>query len=189
MNPLFAAAVDLQEFCRDKGWSFCLIGGLAVGQWGRPRVTQDVDLSLLTGFSREEQFVDALLSRYRGRRPDAREFALRARVVLLESENGVFIDVGLAALPFEERMIRRATPVSFAPGVVLVTATPEDVVVTKAFAARHIDWFDVEGILANQRGKLDWDYILRELRPLCELKEAPEIVDELLQMRAKIDAE
>jgi hypothetical protein len=43
--------------------------------------------------------------------------------------------------------------------------------------------------LVKQRGKLDWRYIRRELSPLCELKEAPEIMDELEQMREKIDAE
>jgi hypothetical protein len=189
MNPLFTAALDIQQFCRAHDWNFCVIGGLAAGHWGRPRVTQDVDLSLLTGFDHEERFVDALLSRYRGRRSDARAFALGARVLLLEATNGVFVDVGLAGLPFEERMIRRATPASFAPNVELVIASPEDVVITKAFAGRHVDWFDVEGILANQRGKLDWGYILGELPPLCDLKESPEIVDELLAMRAKIDAE
>jgi hypothetical protein len=189
MNPLFTAALDIQEFCHERGWSFCVIGGLAAGHWGRPRVTQDVDLSLLTGFDHEDRFVDALLSRYRGRRSDARAFALGARVLLLEAANGVFVDVGLAGLPFEEHMIHRASPVTFAPKVELVIASPEDVVITKAFAGRHVDWFDVEGILANHRGKLDWDYILRELPPLCELKESPEIVDELLAMRVKIDAE
>jgi hypothetical protein len=189
MNPLYPAAIELQDFCQERGWSFCLIGGLAVSRWGRPRATQDVDLSLLTGFGREEEFIDALLSRYRGRRPDSRNFALSARVVLLEASNGVFIDIGLAGLPFEEQMIRRAKAIKYAPNVSIVTALAEDLIITKAFAARDIDWFDVEGMLVKQRGKLDWDYILSQLPPLCELKEAPELVDELLRRRAKIDAE
>ena len=28
MNPVFRAAYDLQEFVRDRGWPFCLIGGI-----------------------------------------------------------------------------------------------------------------------------------------------------------------
>ncbi len=48
-----------------------------------------------------------------------------------------------------------APSVAFSPNVVLVIASPEDGVITKAFAGRHVDSFDAEGILANQCGKLD----------------------------------
>jgi len=189
MNPLYPAAMELQSFCRRHNWQFCIIGGLALQRWGRPRATQDVDATLLTGFDHEERFVDALLEEFRSRRPDAREFALTQRVVLLQAANGVFVDLSLAGLPFERRMIARATPFDYAPGVRLVTASAEDLVVTKAFAARLQDWADVEGILIRQRGKLDWEYVRRELAPLCELKDAPQIVDELERMKAEIDAE
>jgi len=47
MNPIFAAAYDLQTFCERAGWSFCFIGGIAVQRWGEPRFTQDADLTLL----------------------------------------------------------------------------------------------------------------------------------------------
>lgn len=189
MNPLYPTALQLQEFCDQRGWKFCIIGGLAVARWGRPRVTQDIDLSLLTGFGDEAQFIDPLLSYFRGRRADAREFALLSRVLLLEAENGVFIDIALAGLPFEERMIERATPFDYAPNVRLITASAEDLVVTKSFAARHRDWNDVEGILVKQGDKLDWDYIERELSVLCELKETPEILEQLQQMRESADSE
>ncbi len=96
------------EFCRDRGWSYCVIGGLAAAHWGRPRVTQDVDLSQLTGISHEDHFVDTLLSPDRARRSDARTFALGASVLLLEAANGVYVEIGLAGLPFEERMVRCA---------------------------------------------------------------------------------
>ena len=61
MNPIFAAALEIQEFCRARRWRFCFIGGVAVQRWGEPRLTQDVDLTLLTGFWTEEAFVSALL--------------------------------------------------------------------------------------------------------------------------------
>ena len=60
MNPIFAAALEIQEFCRARLWRFCFIG-VAVQRWGEPRLTQDVDLTLLTGFGTEEAFVSALL--------------------------------------------------------------------------------------------------------------------------------
>lgn len=49
MNPIFAAAYDLQAFCERAGWRFCFIGGVAVQRWGEPRFTQDADLTLLKG--------------------------------------------------------------------------------------------------------------------------------------------
>jgi hypothetical protein len=108
---------------------------------------------------------------------------------LLRSTNGTFIDIALASLPFEERLIGRSTQFEYAPGFIITTASAEDLVVTKAFAARHRDWSDIDGILIKQREVLDWDYINRELAPLCELKEAPEILEQLGEMRRQIEAE
>jgi hypothetical protein len=34
MTPLFAAALDLQQFFEARQWRFCFIGGLAVQRWG-----------------------------------------------------------------------------------------------------------------------------------------------------------
>jgi hypothetical protein len=56
----------------------------------------------------------------------------------------------------------------------------------KAFASRPRDWIDVEGIIVRQTGKLDWTYIDQELRPLAELKEAPEILGELEKRRKEL---
>ena len=89
MNPLFAAAVDLQDFARAHGWQTSIIGGLAVQRWGEPRQTRDVDVALLTGFGGEERFVDALLARYVARRPDARQFALERRVLLIQDSAAI----------------------------------------------------------------------------------------------------
>jgi hypothetical protein len=39
VNPLFAAALEIQQFFNAHGWRFCFIGGLAVQRWGEPRLT------------------------------------------------------------------------------------------------------------------------------------------------------
>ena len=56
MNALLAFARQLQDFCEEQEWRFCFIGGIAVQKWSQPRVTDDVDLTLLTGFGGEEVF-------------------------------------------------------------------------------------------------------------------------------------
>jgi len=185
MNPIFEAALEVQQFIQQRRWRFCIIGGLALQRWGEPRGTVDVDLTLLTGFGTEEAFVGQLLSHFRPRRPDAAEFALRARVLLLHAANGVGVDIALAGSHFEEQVVSRATPFLFAPGVSLITCSAEDLVVLKAFAGRGQDWVDVEGILVRQGESLDWGYIVRQLRPLCELKDDPEILPRLEKLRKR----
>ena len=136
MNPIFAAALEVQAFCRERSWRFCFIGGLTVQRWGEPRLTQDVDMTLLTGFGTEAPYVDALLTGFAGRRPDAWEFALRHRVVLVRSRAGIPVDVALGAMPFEERAVARASEFVIQPGVALVTCSAEDLIVEPETAER-----------------------------------------------------
>lgn len=182
MNPIFAAAVEIQEFLGGRGWRFCFIGALSVQRWGEPRLTQDVDVTLITGFGGEERFVDALLQAFSGRRSDARDFALRTRVALLASHSGVPIDVALGAMPFEERAVQRASAFDIGDGVSLLTCGPEDLVVFKAFAGRDKDWLDIAGIVERQRGRLDERLIWEELGPLLQLKDAPDAADRLRRL-------
>jgi hypothetical protein len=171
MNDIFAAAVELERACRAKGFRFCFIGGIAVQRWGRPRMTADVDLTLITGFGGEGPYVDALLAVFSGRIADAREFALRHRTLLLVTSNGIHADVALGAMPFEEHTVERASAFAVSPNESITTCCAEDLIVHKAFAARDKDWLDVEGIVERQGPRLDRELIWRELLPLLELKE------------------
>jgi hypothetical protein len=187
VTEVIQAAAELQAVCEARGWRYCLIGGLAVLRWGEPRETVDADLTLLTGFGQEQQFIEELLKHFAGRIPDAAGFALDRRVLLLRSRAGVGLDVALGALPFEAEVVRRATPFEYPPGVTLRTCSAEDLIVMKAFAGRGQDWVDVERIIVRQTGKLDWPYIREQLRPLAELKEAPEIVEQLERRRVEFE--
>jgi hypothetical protein len=169
VNPIFAAAIDVERFCDSQGWRFCFIGALAVVRWGEPRLTQDVDLTILTGFGGEARYIDALLHRFHGRRDDARQFAVQYRVVLLET-GAVPVDVALGAMPFEERAVGRATTWSVSDEHTIHTCSAEDLVVFKAFAGRDQDWLDVEGVVLRQGKRLEAELILDELAPLLDLK-------------------
>ena len=68
MNPIFVAAVEVQAFCHARGFHFCFIGGLALQRWGEPRLTQDVDVTVISGFGREAEYAD-LLSVFASRIP------------------------------------------------------------------------------------------------------------------------
>jgi hypothetical protein len=185
-NPLYQAAGEIFTFFEQQGWRSCLIGGMAVLRWGRPRATQDVDVSLFTDFGHEEKFVDTILAHFPRRTPDARERALEHRVLLTESTNKVGIDVALAAFPFENDVVKRATPFEYEPGVVIPTASANDLIVSKAFANRPIDWMDVEGIAVRQKRKLNWKFIEAELAYRCNLIEDHEPIYALQRLRAKL---
>jgi hypothetical protein len=187
VNEIIRAAAELQGVCESHGWRFCFIGGLAVERWGQPRETVDVDMTLLTGFGDEERYIRTLLAQFEPRVEEAAEFAMRHRVVLARAPSGVGLDISLGGLPFEESVVERSRLFVYPPDVPLRTCSAEDLIVLKSFAARAKDWLDVEGIIVRQTGKLDWQYILRQLRPLAELKGEPEILDELDRRRLEFE--
>jgi hypothetical protein len=182
MKTLFHAAAELEGFLVEQGWRYCFIGGIALQRWGQPRLTNDVDLTLLTGFGKEAAYVDALLGRYKARIPGGREFAINHRVLLLQSPEGIPIDVALGGIAFEEQVVSRATRYEFLPGVSLLTCSAEDLIVLKAFADRPRDWGDVETIVARQQARLDWDYVFEQLEPLCQIRGDTEVLDHVRRL-------
>ncbi|MBC7974103.1 MAG: hypothetical protein H7138_03895 [Myxococcales bacterium] len=173
MNPILEAAVEVERIVRAARFPFCFIGGLAVQRWGQPRMTADIDLTVVTGFGDEERYVDVMLASLRPRLTDARSFALRHRTLLLIATNGVQVDVSLGAMPFEERSVERASLFEISDRDSLTTCSAEDLVVHKAFAGRDKDWGDIRGIVARQ-SRLDQGLIWDELLPLLELRDDTE---------------
>lgn len=53
MENVLEAALEAQRVLTGAGERFCIIGGLALQRWGRPRFTQDVDITLLCPFGAE----------------------------------------------------------------------------------------------------------------------------------------
>ena len=116
MTSLFGAAFEVQAFLASHQWKFCMIGGIAVLRWGEPRFTRDVDISLFTGFGTEPDFIAPILaSQYKSRIASPLEFAIRNRVLLLESPDEVPIDIALAGLPYERGIVERSSFFEFEP--------------------------------------------------------------------------
>lgn len=185
MNLLFAAALYVQEFLEARQWRYCFIGGLAVLRWGEMRATGDIDLLVLTGIGNDEHFIDGLIDRFRSRVADPAEFALSNRVILLTTASGVPVDLSMGGIPFEASVVARARRHDFAPGVGLQICSAEDLVVLKAFADRLQDWRDIEGVLLRTAAQIDWEYVPVQLEPLCALKESPEILRRLEELRRR----
>ena len=187
MEDLLSAAARIQASFLGHGWRFCFIGGVAVQRWGNPRFTQDLDLTLLTGFGQEKKFVDVLLGELSPRLPDAAEFALRHRVVLAKTSEEVDVDIAFGALPFEERCVARASVWEVREGMKLTTCSAEDLIVHKVFAGRGRDWEDAESVFIRQHARLNIDQIREELRPLLELKGETNALNKLEQILVTVE--
>lgn len=184
-RTMWRSAVELNQFLESCGYKFCFIGGIALQRWGQPRSTRDLDLNLWAGFGKEQQIVETILRRYQSRVDDALEFALRARIMLLQNISGTSIDLSLGGLPFEEHMQLRANSWSVPGAGEICTCSAEDLVVLKAFAARSQDWLDIDSVIDRQGDVLDRELIERELAPLVALKEEPEIMFQLKKVFEK----
>lgn len=179
MNKLFEAAAEIQKFLKLNKIPFCFIGGIANIRWGEIRMTNDIDLTVLSGFGNEEAVAVRLLANFSSRLSDPIPFAINQRVLLLLSAAGVPIDVALSGLDFEELMISRSSEFEVVPGIKLITCSAEDLIITKAFANRPKDIQDIQGVITRQKKQLDKQYILSTLEHLAELKEDRSIVQKL----------
>jgi hypothetical protein len=185
LNNVLQLAVDVGAQLRQMGIEFCIIGGTAYQRWGEPRQTTDVDATLLVEFGRELEVVRNLLKTYSSRIENAESFALQNRIVLLQSSQGIGIDLSLGGLPYESRLIERSSLWKVPRHGEIRTCSAEDLVVLKSFASRPQDWIDVEKVIIRQGPRLDRALIIEELKPLAELKEEPEILSRLDQLFRK----
>lgn len=173
---LALVAHDVLTFLARHDMRACIIGGLAVQRWGEPRVTQDVDLTLLAPFGRERELIDRLLVGYDARDAGAREFALRYRVLKLRAPDGIPIDVSLGAFPFEIEVLKRASRWRLSPTIELVVCSAEDLIIYKLVAGRPRDLLDVEGIVRLRWRELDLARVRRWTREFSGLLERDDLL-------------
>jgi hypothetical protein len=183
MNGILDAAVEVDRRLRESGLQYCMIGGVALQRWAEPRMTLDVDVTVMTEFGSELPIVQQLLHFFPPRVADAEDFALESRVLLLKTESGVGIDISLGAVPFEARMIERSSIWTLDEDRALRTCSTADLVIQKAFAGRDQDWLDVQRVIDRQTAEaLDTELILRELKPLVELKDDQQAYDRVRRL-------
>jgi len=168
MNLLHAAA-EITRFLDTHNVPHFIIGGLALQHWGEPRMTRDIDIIVLVASEQLASFVDAVLERFNARSPDTRAFALQHRVVLIQTDQGVPIDISLGIPGYEEEALKRAVQVNFPEVGMLRLIGPEDMIIHKCVAGRPRDLEDVMGILIQNRLNLRFDTIRNWLEELSEV--------------------
>ena len=181
MSGLTRALAALHEAFAQLGIPYMVIGGLANAEWGVPRATLDVDVTVWVEEEGLPAAVSALCDRFRCLVGDPAAFVGTTRVLPLEVE-GTKADVVFGLLPYEREAIARAVEKSV-DGVAVRFCTAEDLILHKVVSQRERDREDVRGVLKVQRGRLDSDYLEPRLRELSSLLQRPELWEDYLYWR------
>jgi hypothetical protein len=164
-NPPINAAVvagRLAQQLQSRGQEYALGGAIALGYWGPPRGTVDVDLTLFLPPERPGQCV--LLLHEIGCEFSSADAAdsLREHGFCSVKFVGVRVDVFLPTIPFYEaaRLRRRRLELGDQP---IMVWDAESLAVFKMMFFRRKDMADVEQMLRTQGGQFDRAWVRDQL--------------------------
>jgi len=167
-SPLAELLADVRACLATDQLPWYVFGAQAVVALGAPRVTADVDVTVVAGHVTTETLLVRLGTHFDTRVPDPVAFATRTRVLpLAHRATAMPLDLVLAASPLEEEFAQRAVALDLG-GVVAPVATAEDLIVMKILAARPKDLEDAASVLRAQGNKLDLQRIRTLLHVLDE---------------------
>lgn len=157
-----ALARKLADACEAAGIPYAVGGALALGVWGFPRATNDVDLDIFVPPERLEPVLGELARAGFDVDRDAAIASARSRGDFKLWCGGMRVDVFVSSIPFYdsvERRVRRA-PLEGRDASFL---SPEDLVIFKLLFFRRKDLLDVERLVAFVGPAFERDYVRRWL--------------------------
>ncbi len=174
MNIIDPVVWEIHQVLTQLKLPYAIIGGIAVQYWGEPRFTKDVDLTVLAPLESFPKTVELLLMQLSPRIDDAFEFALRHRVLLVQTSSGYPVDISFGLPGYEEEVIRRAIDHKLSPRKSVKLCSAEDLIIHKAIAGRVQDILDIQGVIARQGERLDTAYVRQWVSTFAELLENSE---------------
>lgn len=187
MITLFEEAARLQELLTSESLDFFFVGGISLQIWGQPRLTTDIDLTVFTELTSEDERIKWFLSKFDpliGDKATTLEFARQRRVLLLQTVGKTEIDVMLGAVADLSEEFRRASYQKFTPSISLKICSADSLIALKSVAGRGRDFVDIETVLIKQ-DVIDWHYIDEYLQQVMEYEDISEQVDHLALLREK----
>jgi hypothetical protein len=170
--------VDLLE---EWGLRYMLIGGVAVGLWGEPRATLDVDLTIWVEPHHLEATVERLASRFALRTSKPMETVRELRLLPVQAANGVAVDLLFARWPLEKQALDRAVCLNI--GAAQIRVAPLDYLLfLKLISDRPKDLADAEALIRRHHGKFDFSWLQAELAALAESTGQSEILGSFEQL-------
>lgn len=185
MQSLVRSVAALQERLEKAGLPSVVIGGLAVGAWGGPRLTRDADLKVLAHREDRARLL-RLLDDFTPLNADPEEAFRRHGIAFFLDPSGTRIDVMLAETSFDESAMGRARLVELHPGLAVRLSSAEDLIVYKMVSIRAQDRVDVEGIIRRQGERLDDRYVEDWLRQFEQALDDSTLLEEYRRLRKRL---
>jgi len=162
--PPTEVAARLADRLDEDGLPYALGGALALGAWGVPRTTSDVDASVFVSERELDRLLDSV--------ERAGAVVERAEAHRSVARTGFFvaffgrtrIDLFIAHHPWHAEMQRRRVSLPTPDGQPRWFLSPEDTALAKLLYARPKDVLDLDRLFAVQAGCIDLAY-LREWLP------------------------
>jgi len=143
----------------EDGLPYALGGALALGAWGVPRTTSDVDLSVFVGEEELDRLLDSLeRTGVMVERDEARRSVTRTGL-LVAHFGRTRIDIFIAHHPWHADMERRRVALCTPEGKTRWFLSAEDTALAKLLYARPKDVQDLERLFLVQAGRLDLQYL------------------------------
>ena len=141
---------------------YCLIGALALGAYGRPRATHDVDLLILTDNATSHSYLNPLRAKGFAVASDWHESNPMAQNVVTRLAHPLApnfpLDLIFATSPLHKNALDRRKLFDL-HGTQVSVSSAEDLILLKLSASRPRDFDDVMGIVGNAVASLDLDYL------------------------------
>jgi hypothetical protein len=181
-DPLVSLLPALRAFCallkksKKKGM---VIGGVASSLLGRPRLTADIDATVVLDDASIDLFLrQAFTQGFIPRRPDSAAFLRRSAMLLLTHRaSGVPVDIAQGLLPFERDATSRAIMFKI-KDLSVPLPRPEDLVIMKALAHRPQDIEDIRGIVAANPG-IEIKQVRKEVMAFAKMLDMPDLWDDI----------
>ncbi len=185
VENLFQSVVALQDRLREAGILSAVIGGIAVGVWGEPRVTRDVDIKVLLERDAAPRLLEAISPDYVPLQADPLAALTRTGVLFVQDAQGTRLDLLLSDVSFDVKAIERARDVTLQPGLVASVCSPEDLIIYKLVSTRQRDQDDAESVVRRQGEALDDEYVVTWLRRFEQALDDSTLVATYRRMRTR----
>ena len=160
-NPLVQSLKEICLFLDNIGIEYMLVGGLAVGIWGEPRATVDIDFLV----SIKADYSDLLRQKVK---ESERFIFIHDRPLIfgkisflratLKSNADISVDFLFADDDFKNEALKRKETFQISDFSVNVSA-PEDLIILKLLSGREQDNLDAKKIFEIQKKRLDREYM------------------------------
>jgi len=155
LDKLYQKTINLLE--KEKK-PYLLIGGLAVGILGEPRMTQDIDLIIFIPKSSIPAFLKTLKKAEFNFIPATVKKDVELKGAFRVTFEGLWVDFIVSSTDFESSAFKRKIKVKLLGKNVNIPSA-EDLILLKLIPGRERDILDVKSIIERHRGKLDKKYL------------------------------